>query len=72
MWNWIKTHPQRIAGLGVVVFSQLQGGLALLQMPMPPLVSWVVNTALGIIIAAFAWAIKNLKDEDPLPQEIAK
>ncbi len=69
MWNWIKEHPQRVSGLLIVIFSQVQGALALLQVPMPPLVSWAVNTALGIIVAALAWAIKNLKDKEPFIQE---
>jgi hypothetical protein len=69
MWNWIKAHPQRVAGFLIVVFSQVQGALAMLQAPMPPLVAWGVNTSLGIIVAALAWAVKNLKDEEPLPTQ---
>lgn len=64
MWNWIKKHPQRIAGLGVVMFSQIQAGFAMLQTPIHPLITWGVNSTLGLIIATLAWAIKNLKDED--------
>ena len=65
MWNWIKEHPQRVSGLLIVIFSQVQGALALLQAPMPPVLAWAVNTSLGIIVAVLAWAIKNLKDKEP-------
>jgi hypothetical protein len=69
MMNWIKEHPQRVSGLLIVIFSQVQGALAMLQAPMPPLLAWAVNTTLGIIVAALAWAIKNLKDKEPLPTQ---
>jgi hypothetical protein len=63
MWAWIKKHPQRLAGLLLSVFGSVQGGLALFQQAMPPLVSAGVNMAMGALIAALAWAHKNLKDE---------
>ena len=68
MWQWIKDHPQRVSGLFIVLFTQVQGALALLQTPMPPLLAWAVNTSLGALVAALAWAIKNLKDKEPLPE----
>lgn len=68
MYTWIKTHPQRVSGLLIVLFTQVQGAMAALSTPMPPLLAWSVNTVLGIVVATLAWAIKNLKDVEPTPE----
>lgn len=66
MMDWIKKHPQRIAGLLLVVFTQVQGAMSLAQVPMSPVVSWAVTTVIGIVVAVLAWVVKNTKDEEQL------
>jgi hypothetical protein len=60
---WIKKHPQRSAGLLLVIFTQIQGALTLAQLPIPPLAMWGINTAIGGVVAVLAWVVKNTKDE---------
>lgn len=64
--DWIRRHPQRTASFFLVIFTQVQGALALAQLPMSPLTVWAVNTVIGLVMAVLAWTIKNLKDETPL------
>lgn len=63
MLDWIKAHPQRTAGLLLVIFTQIQGALALAELPLPPLAIWGVNTVIGSGVAVLAWVVKNTKDE---------
>lgn len=63
MIDWIRKHPQRCAGFALVIFTQIQGALALAELPLPPLAIWGVNTAIGTAVATLAWVVKNTKDE---------
>lgn len=63
MWAYAKAHPQRTSALLLVIFTQVQGSLALAQFPIPPLVLWAINTAFGVVMAILAFNVKNLKDE---------
>lgn len=64
LWEWIKKHPQRTASLLLAVFTQIQGSLALAELPLPPLAIWAFNTALSITMVILAWTVKNTKDEE--------
>lgn len=67
MWIWIKCHPQRVTALLLVVFTQIQGSLALADLHMPPLFSWALNTVFSIVMSVLAFGVKNLKDEGSEP-----
>lgn len=63
-WQWIQTHPQRTASLLLAVFTQIQGSLALAQLPLPPLAVWAFNSVISIVMVCLAWAVKNTTDTD--------
>lgn len=68
MWNWIKCHPQRTAGLLLTVFGSAQTSLALFQANLPPLMNAGITAAFGIVITVLAWVQKNFKDKQETPQ----
>ncbi len=70
MIDWIKKHPQRTASFFLVIFTQIQGALAMAQLPLPPLAVWAVNSVIGVVMAVLAWTIKNLKDETPIEEKL--
>lgn len=63
MWQWIKKHPQRTAGLLLALFGSVEGGLVLFQTVIPPLWNAGIKFAFGTLTAGLAWAKLNLKDE---------
>jgi hypothetical protein len=64
MTQWIKNHPQRFASLLLGVFTQIQGSLALAQLPLPPLVIWAFNTLISVVMVCLAWTVKNTTDQE--------
>lgn len=69
LFDWVRTHPQRTCGLLLTAFGSMQTGLALFQSQIPPMVVAIVTSVFGLVMSVLAWGIKNLKDQDPLPEE---
>lgn len=70
MSSWFKKHPQRACSFLLIIFTQIQGSLALANFTMPPLATWGINTVFGIVMAALAFAVKNLDDEGNAPPSV--
>jgi hypothetical protein len=62
MWQWIKSHPQRTAGLALTIIGGVQTNLVLFTEYLSPLVNSLVTTAFGILVAALAWVKSNTND----------
>jgi hypothetical protein len=65
MWQWIKSHPQRTAGLALTIIGGVQTNLVLFTEYLSPLVNSLVTTAFGILVAALAWVKSNTNDGAP-------
>lgn len=62
MWQWIKTHPQRSAGLALTIVGGVQTNLVLFTDHISPLVNSIITTAFGILVATLAWVKSNTTD----------
>jgi len=63
MWEWIKKHPQRTAGLALTVIGGIQTNLSLVMDHFPPLIGAVTNMVFGTLVATLGWMKSNAKDE---------
>lgn len=62
MWQWIKLHPQRTAGLALSVVGGVQTNLVLFTELISPLTNSIITTVFGVLVTALAWVKSNTKD----------
>jgi hypothetical protein len=63
MWQWIKQHPQRTAGLALSVVGGVQTNLVLFTELISPLANSIITTVFGILVTTLAWVKSNTTDK---------
>jgi hypothetical protein len=63
IWNFLKTHPQKLTGLLLVVIGSVQANLTMLQPLVSPKAFAVGTMITGALVAALGF-INTTKKED--------